>query len=54
MPRFALVAVAGIALNAVALGGVLAFVTSHYLVAQVAATGVVLVAGFLANRAWTF
>jgi putative flippase GtrA len=54
LPRFAVVAIAGIALNAVALAALLAFVTSHYLVAQVAATGIVLVAGFLANRAWTF
>jgi putative flippase GtrA len=29
-------------------------VSPHYLVAQVVATGVVLVAGFLANRRWTF
>ncbi len=54
LPRFAVVAVAGIALNAIALAVMLAFVTSHYLVAQVAATGIVLIAGFLANRAWTF
>jgi putative flippase GtrA len=54
LPRFALVAVAGIALNAIVLAAMLAFVTPHYLVAQVAATGAVLVAGFLANRTWTF
>jgi putative flippase GtrA len=54
LPRFALVAGAGIALNAIVLAAMLAFVTAQYLVAQVAATGAVLVAGFLANRTWTF
>ncbi len=54
LPRFALVAVAGIALNALVMAGVLALAGPHYLVAQVIATGVVLAAGFLANRAWTF
>ena len=54
LPRFLVVAVAGIALNALVLATMLALVTPHYLVAQVAATGVVLVTGFLVNRAWTF
>jgi len=54
LPRFALVAIGGLALNAIVLAVMLAFVTSHYLVAQVAATGAFLVAGFLANRSWTF
>ena len=54
LPRFVVVAVGGIVLNAVVLAGMLAYVTSHYLVAQVAATGAVLVVGFLVNRAWTF
>jgi putative flippase GtrA len=54
LPRFALVAIGGLALNAIVLAVMLAFVTSHYLVAQVAATGAFLVAGFLANRTWTF
>lgn len=54
MPRFAFVAVAGVALNALVMGGVLALFGPHYLVAQVIATGAVLAAGFLANRAWTF
>ncbi|HQR11208.1 MAG TPA: GtrA family protein [Casimicrobiaceae bacterium] len=54
LPRFAAVAVAGIALNALVLAAVLALVGPHYLVAQVAATVAVLVAGYLANRAWTF
>ena len=54
LPRFAVVAAAGIALNALVLAGMLALVGPHYLVAQVAATLAVLVAGYLANRAWTF
>jgi putative flippase GtrA len=54
LPRFALVSGAGIALNAVVVAAMLAFVTPHYLVAQVVATGAVLVGGFIANRAWTF
>jgi putative flippase GtrA len=54
LPRFAIVALGGIALNTVVVAGMLAYVTSHYLVAQVAATGAVLVAGFLVNRSWTF
>jgi putative flippase GtrA len=54
LPRFAVVAVAGIALNAIVLAAMLALVTPHYLVAQVVATGAVLVAGFIANRTWTF
>jgi len=53
LPRFALVSAAGVALNAAVMAGVLA-VVPHYLVAQVVATGVVLVAGFVANRTWTF
>ena len=44
LPRFTVVALAGI----------LSFFGAHYLVAQTVATGVVLVAGFLANRTWTF
>lgn len=54
LPRFLAVAAAGILLNAAVLAAMLAFVRPHYLVAQVVATGAVLVAGFLANRRWTF
>lgn len=54
LPRFALVAVAGIALNALVMAAVLAVAEPHYLVAQVMATGAVLAAGYIANRAWTF
>jgi putative flippase GtrA len=55
LPRFAVVAACGVALNALVLSGVLAVVgPQNYLVAQVAATLAVLVGGYLANRAWTF
>ena len=54
LPRFAVVAAAGIVLNALVVAGLLALVGPHYLVAQVVATLAVFVAGYLANRAWTF
>ena len=54
LPRFALISAAGIGLNTLTLTALLPIVEPHYLVAQVAVTAVVLVAGFLANRVWTF
>ena len=54
LPRFGAIAAAGIVLNAAVLSAVLAYVRPHYLVAQIVATGAVLIAGFLANRKWTF
>jgi putative flippase GtrA len=54
LPRFGAISVAGIVLNAAVLSAVLRFVEPHYLVAQVIATGTVLIVGFLANRKWTF
>jgi putative flippase GtrA len=54
LPRFFAVAGAGIVLNAVVMTLMLDVVAPRYLVAQVVATGVVLVAGFLLNRLWTF
>jgi len=54
LPRFFAIAAAGVVLNAAVLSATLALVRPHYLVAQVVATGVVLIAGFLANRKWTF
>jgi putative flippase GtrA len=54
LPRFAAVALGGIALNALVLAATLAVIGPHYLVAQVVATGAVLVAGYVANRIWTF
>ena len=54
LPRYCAVAGVGILLNAAVLAAMLAFVRLHYLAAQIVATGVVLVAGFVANRRWTF
>ncbi len=54
LPRFALVALAGVVLNAIVVAAVLAAAGPHYLVAQVVATAAVLGAGYLANRLWTF
>jgi putative flippase GtrA len=54
LPRFAAIAIAGVVMNTLVLSAVLAFVRPHYLAAQVVATGAVLVAGFIANRKWTF
>ena len=54
LPRFGAISVAGILLNAAVLSVVLDLVRPHYLVAQAVATGTVLIAGFLANRRWTF
>ena len=53
LPRFATVAAFGIGVNALVVA-LLVHADVHYLLAQVVATGVVLVAGYLANRAWTF
>jgi len=54
LPRFLAIAAAGVLLNAAVLSAVLRAVQPHYLFAQIIATGVVLGAGFLANRRWTF
>ena len=54
LPRFAVVTVGGIVLNALVLAGMLALVGPHYLFAQAVATLAILLAGYLANRAWTF
>lgn len=52
-PRFALVAVLGLALNAVTVGALCAGGLAP-LAAQIAATAVVLVVGFRFNRQWSF
>ena len=54
LPRFLAVAGAGVLLNAAVMAAMLALAPPHYLVAQIVATGAVLVAGFVANRRWTF
>jgi putative flippase GtrA len=52
-PRFALIAIAGLALNS-AVVFVFVRLGVHYLVGQVVATLLVLLFGFLANQFWTF
>jgi putative flippase GtrA len=54
VPRYATVALGGVALNGIMLAALLAPGTLHYLVAQLLATGTVFVAGYLVNRRWTF
>jgi len=54
LPRFGAISAAGIVLNAAVLATLLEFVRVHYLVAQVFATGTVLIVGYIANRKWTF
>ena len=54
LPRYTAVALGGIVLNGLVLAAVLAVTGLHYLVAQLTATGVVFVAGYLVNRRWTF
>jgi len=54
LPRFLAVAAAGIGLNAVVLALLAGYTALPYLAAQVIATALVLVAGFVANRRWSF
>lgn len=54
LPRFFAVAGAGVLLNTAVVAAMLAVSPLHYLIVQIVATGVVLFAGFLANRKWTF
>lgn len=54
LPRFMLIAMAGLALNTLIMYLMTAIATAHYLLAQIVATGVVLVWNFVANRRWTY
>lgn len=55
LPRFAVVALFGLALNALAMTVLANFIPPlHPLIAQVAATAMVLLTGFCLNRYWTF
>jgi len=54
LPRFFAVAGVGVLLNAAIMTAMLAVLPLHYLVAQAAATVVVLALGFVVNRKWTF
>lgn len=53
-PRFMLVAALGAGLNAFVVAVGTRHLGQHYLLAQVAATALVLLAGYAANRSWTF
>ena len=52
--KYAVVSVAGIALNAAVVAVGTASLGWHYLAAQIVATGAVLSGAFAVNRAWTF
>ena len=52
--KFMVVAAIGLGINAAIVKFGVQWAGLHYLAAQVIATGVVLVWGFLANRVWTF
>ena len=54
LPRFLLVAAVGFVLNAALMAWMTGYPGVHYLVAQVVATGLVLLWNFAANRHWTF
>ena len=54
LPRYTVVALAGIVLNGLVLAAVLALGAWHYFIAQLVATVAVFVAGYLVNRRWTF
>lgn len=53
-PRFMAVAAVGLLVNAAAMYLLTAMADLHYLLAQVLATALVLVVGFVLNASWTF
>lgn len=54
LPRFLLVAAAGAIANGSIVWAGTELLHMHYLVAQVIATALILVLGFVLNRSWTF
>lgn len=54
LPRYLLIAVISLLLNAVLMRLLISDLNFHYLVSQLIATGLVLMFNFLANRHWTF
>jgi putative flippase GtrA len=54
LPRFAVVALSGLSINAVLIWLFLSFVSLHYIIAQILATGGTLVWNFSLNHVWTF
>lgn len=53
-PKFLLAALSGLAINTLIMIGLVSGIDAHYLVSQVAATGIVLIWNFYVNRSWTF
>lgn len=54
LPKFLAIAAIGAVLNTLIMSLALNQLRLHYLLAQILATGIVLVWGFLGNRLWTF
>jgi putative flippase GtrA len=54
LPRFAVTALAALALNAVVVAILISAVGANYLAAQITATAVALAFTYLGNRRWTF
>lgn len=54
LSKFFIVAMAGIMLNTVVMAYLTTVVNLHYLIAQITATGTVLIWNFIGNRMWTF
>lgn len=54
VPRFMVVAAVGFVLTGLVMAALTGTLGLHYLPAQLATTGIVLVWSFLANRLWTF
>jgi putative flippase GtrA len=54
MPKFFVVALVGLAMNAMIMSVATEVLRFHYLLAQVISTGVVLIWNFTGNRLWTF
>jgi dolichyl-phosphate beta-glucosyltransferase len=54
LPRFALVAALGVVVSGVTMKLFTSTTDAHYILAQLVATGVVLVIGFFLNKFWTF
>lgn len=54
LPKFAMVAAVGMFLNTSIMSLITFFTSIHYIVAQIVATGIILIWNFLGNRFWTF
>jgi putative flippase GtrA len=54
LPRFYAIAAIGFGLNALIMAFLVGFPSVNYVLAQLVATGIVLIWNFAANKAWTF